>query len=122
MHDIVTRRFRPGDRLVLATHNQGKYRENAALLAPYGLDVLSAGALGLPEPEETGESFIANWRGRSVGELFAYTRDFMPPGAGGSLSDAEYLQVTAYLLQANDYPPGNALDADEALLRAIGID
>ena len=60
MHDIVTRRLRPGDRLVLATHNQGKYRENAALLAPYGLDVLSAGALGLPEPEETGLTFEAN--------------------------------------------------------------
>ena len=35
-------------------------REIAALLAPFGLDVVSAGALGLPEPEETGTSFIAN--------------------------------------------------------------
>ena len=60
MHDIVTRLFRPGDRLVLATHNQGKYRENAALLAPYGLEVLSAGAFGLPEPEETGLTFEEN--------------------------------------------------------------
>ena len=60
MHDTATRRLRAGDRLVLATHNQGKYRENAALLAPYGLEVLSAGDLGLPEPEETGLTFEEN--------------------------------------------------------------
>lgn len=60
MSGIVSRRFRPGDRLVLATHNKGKYRENAVLLAPYDLDVLSAGELGLPEPEETGATFQEN--------------------------------------------------------------
>lgn len=60
MHDTAIRRFRAGDRLVLATHNPGKYRENAALLAPYGLEVLSAGDLGLPEPEETGLNFEEN--------------------------------------------------------------
>lgn len=54
------RPFRPGDKLVLATHNKGKYRENAALLVPFGLEVLSAGELGLPEPEETGATFREN--------------------------------------------------------------
>jgi alcohol dehydrogenase (cytochrome c) len=73
-------------------------------------------------PPVKGEAFLANWRGRSVGELFAYTRDFMPPGAGRSLSEAEYLQVTTYLLQQNDYPAGSVLDPDEAIMRAIGID
>jgi XTP/dITP diphosphohydrolase len=52
--------FQRGDKLVLATHNKGKYRENAALLAPYGLEVLSAGELELPEPEETGATFEEN--------------------------------------------------------------
>jgi XTP/dITP diphosphohydrolase len=47
-------------RLVIATHNRGKLAEMAALLAPYGIDPVSAGALGLPEPEETGSSFEAN--------------------------------------------------------------
>ena len=37
-----------------------KLREIAELLAPYGIEVVSAGALGLPEPEETGATFIAN--------------------------------------------------------------
>ena len=55
----MARRF-AGRRLVIATHNQGKLAEMAALLAPYGVEAVSAGALGLPEPEETGASFEAN--------------------------------------------------------------
>ena len=47
-------------RLVVATHNAGKLREMADLLAPYGLETVSAGDLGLPEPEETGTTFEAN--------------------------------------------------------------
>ncbi len=49
-----------GDRLVIATHNPGKLREIAALIAPFGVTALSAGALGLAEPEETGTTFEAN--------------------------------------------------------------
>ena len=44
------RRLVPGARLVLATHNPGKVRELAEMLRPHGVEVLSAGALGLPEP------------------------------------------------------------------------
>jgi XTP/dITP diphosphohydrolase len=49
-----------GPKLVLATHNAGKVREVAALLAPWGFAVVSAGELGLPEPAETEESFLGN--------------------------------------------------------------
>lgn len=52
--------LRRGDRLVLATHNAGKLREFKTLLAPFGLDLVSAGELGLPEPDETGTTFIEN--------------------------------------------------------------
>ncbi len=55
----MPRRFE-GPRLVLASHNAGKVREIAELLAPYGAEVVSAGALGLAEPEETGETFVEN--------------------------------------------------------------
>lgn len=48
------------DRLVIATHNAGKLREIRDLLVPFGIDVTSAGALGLPEPVEDGETFVAN--------------------------------------------------------------
>ena len=47
-------------RVVIATHNAGKLREMRELLAPYGIDAVSAGELGLPEPEETGDTFVAN--------------------------------------------------------------
>ncbi len=53
------RKLTPG-RLVIASHNMGKVREIAELLGPHGMEPVSAGALGLPEPEETGTTFIAN--------------------------------------------------------------
>lgn len=49
-----------GGSLVIATHNAGKLKEISALLAPYGVKCLSAGSLGLPEPPETGTSFVQN--------------------------------------------------------------
>jgi len=55
-------RLRPGDRLVLATHNAGKLKEFRELFAPFGLELVSAGELGLPEPEETGTTFAENAR------------------------------------------------------------
>lgn len=55
------RRFQ-GDHLLIATHNRGKLDEMAALLAGYGISVSSAADHGLPEPEETGTSFVENAR------------------------------------------------------------
>ncbi len=56
------RRLRRGERLVVATHNAGKLREIAALLVPQEVEAVSAGALGLPEPEETEATFAGNAR------------------------------------------------------------
>jgi XTP/dITP diphosphohydrolase len=55
----MTRRFE-GGKLVVASHNPGKVREIAALLASFGIETVSAGDLGLPEPDETGETFREN--------------------------------------------------------------
>jgi len=55
----VARRF-TDKKLVIASHNPGKVREIGELMAPFGVEVVSAGALGLPEPEETGTTFEAN--------------------------------------------------------------
>lgn len=55
----MIRRLQPG-RLVVASHNEGKVREIADLLGPYGIEPVSARDLDLPEPEETGTTFIAN--------------------------------------------------------------
>jgi XTP/dITP diphosphohydrolase len=49
-----------GARLVVATHNPGKAREMNDLVAPYGMSVVLAAELNLPEPEETGTTFAAN--------------------------------------------------------------
>lgn len=60
------RRLQKGIRLVVASHNPGKLREIADLVEPYGLEVVSAGSLGLPEPEETETTFAGNARLKAV--------------------------------------------------------
>lgn len=58
-NEQAIRKLEPG-KLVIASHNAGKVKEIAALLLPYGMDVVSAAELDLPEPEETGVSFVDN--------------------------------------------------------------
>lgn len=62
----MTRKLLAGTRLVVASHNAGKVREILDLVAPYGLSVVPAAELGLPEPEETGTTFAANARLKAV--------------------------------------------------------
>jgi XTP/dITP diphosphohydrolase len=57
--------------LVIATHNPGKLAEMRELLAPYGIAAVSAGELGLGEPEETGTTFAANARIKAVAAAMA---------------------------------------------------
>jgi XTP/dITP diphosphohydrolase len=56
----VTEHRKLTGRVVAATHNKGKLAELRDLLQPYGLELVSAGDLDLPEPEETGDTFVAN--------------------------------------------------------------
>src|ERR1700677_2947436 len=58
----MSRKLAPGTRLVLASHNKGKLAELADLLRPYQIEIISAGELGLPEPEETAPDFAGNAR------------------------------------------------------------
>jgi XTP/dITP diphosphohydrolase len=53
-------------KLVIATHNPGKLAEMRELLAPHGIEAVSAGDLELDEPEETGKTFIANARIKAI--------------------------------------------------------
>jgi XTP/dITP diphosphohydrolase len=64
--DSGSRHRRIAGRLVIATHNPGKLAEMRELLAPHGVEAVSAGELGLPEPEETGATFHANARIKAV--------------------------------------------------------
>ena len=55
----MARRF-DGKKLVVATHNRGKAGEIRGMLGPLGIEIVSAGELGLPAPEETGTTFEQN--------------------------------------------------------------
>ena len=57
----MTRKF-DGDRLLVATHNKGKLEEMAHLLQPFGVTIVGAAELNLPEPDETEDSFVGNAR------------------------------------------------------------
>jgi XTP/dITP diphosphohydrolase len=62
----MVRKLARGEKLVLASHNPGKLREIEALLRPHGIEVVSAGALGLPEPVEDAPDFAGNARIKAV--------------------------------------------------------
>ncbi len=83
---MTTRRLEAG-RLIVASHNAGKVREISELLAPFGFDIVSAGTLGLAEPEETGTTFIAN---AELKARAAATAAKLP-----ALADDSGLEVTA---------------------------
>ncbi|KAB2869100.1 MAG: hypothetical protein F9K43_11790, partial [Bauldia sp.] len=59
----MTRALKAGERLVVASHNPGKLAELEAMVAPFGLSVVSAASLGLPEraPADVGRAMIAAW-------------------------------------------------------------
>ena len=74
--------------------------------------------------ELVGERFVATWKDRRVYDLYALIRATMPLDNPGGLKDGEYLDVVAYLLQANKHAPasGDSLRADTASLRKAKID
>ena len=79
--------LRRGTKVVIASHNEGKVWELAGLFKPYGVASISAASLGLPEPEETGDSFAANAELKAVAAA---------KGAGMlALSDDSGLEVEA---------------------------
>lgn len=105
-------RLARGDRLVVASHNPGKVREIEELLAPYGVAAVSAGALDLPEPEETGTTFAAN---AELKALAAAQASGLP-----ALSDDSGLEVEALDGAPGIYSArwgGAAKDFDAAMAR-----
>jgi XTP/dITP diphosphohydrolase len=76
------RRLLPGTELVIATHNPGKLREIAELIAPFGLRAVSAGELGLPEPEETAADFTGNARIKALAAARGANRPALADDSG----------------------------------------
>jgi mono/diheme cytochrome c family protein len=58
------------------------------------------------EGPRRGEAFMRDWSGSDIGSLFIRIKTSMPPGAPGSLTDAEYFDIVAYVLRVNDFPDG----------------
>ena len=83
----MTRRLAPGARLVVASHNAGKVAEIEALIAPFGLTTVAAADLGLPEPDETGTTFVEN---AEIKAIAAATAAGLP-----ALADDSGLEVLA---------------------------
>lgn len=70
----------------------------------------------------SGSKFAAKWTGKSVDDLYFITRTQMPYGAGGTLSNKEYLDIVAYLLKSNGYTAGTReMTMDAATLKSLKI-
>ena len=68
---LMGRKLSAGSKIVLASHNKGKLAELTDLLLPYRIEIVSAGALGLPEPEETAPDFAGNARIKALAATMA---------------------------------------------------
>ena len=96
---MPARRLTPG-RLVLASHNAGKLREVAALVAPYGMVVVAAGELGLAAPAETADSFLGNARIKALAAATASGLPTLADDSGFSVA-AKWLRASATLSRAS---------------------
>lgn len=72
-------------------------------------------------PSLQGAAFLANWRGRTLADLFTLIRTTMPPGAADTLREDEHLAAMAYILEANGFPAGQPLTPSTTALRNIGF-
>ena len=108
-------------RLVIATHNAGKLKEMRELLAPYGVSAVSAGELGLAEPEETGASFRDNARIKAIAAATAADLPAFADDSGlavDALHGAPGIHSARWAGERRDF--GNAMQKVEDELRARG--
>ena len=110
-----------GDTLVLATHNPGKVREIADLLAPFQIKTVAAGELGLPEPVEDGDSFAANAEIKARAIANASARPALADDSGlcvEALDGAPGIYSARWAGEPKDF--GRAMARVEAELKARG--
>ena len=101
-----------------ARRGEAAYQGNCAACHGRNLQATNPDA-----PNLTAPSFGLSWHRKTVADLFELMRTSMPLGAGGSLSDPEYLDILAYILKFNGYPAGNReLSPDVQTLKQIVIE
>lgn len=101
-------------KVVIATHNPGKLREMRELMAPYGVALVSAGELGLPEPEENGHMFAEN---AAIKAIAAAKASGLPALADDSGICIDALDGAPGLFSANWAGPGK--DFAPAMARVL---
>ena len=109
-------------RLVIATHNAGKLVEMTELLAPYGIATVSAGALGLPEPEEDGMMYAENAAIKALAAARAANLPALADDSGlavDALDGAPGLFTADWAGKPRDFGRAMARVADELRLRDI---
>lgn len=84
-----------------AKRGEAAYQGNCAACHGKTLQATNPDAPSLTLP-----SFGLSWHKKTVADLFTLMRTTMPLGAGGSLSDPEYLDILAFILKFNGYPAG----------------
>jgi len=82
----MTRPLAPGSTLVIATHNPGKLVEIAELLTPLQVHAMSAGQLGLPEPDETAPDFVGNAQIKALAAALASGMPALADDSGFSVA------------------------------------
>lgn len=100
-----------GQRVVIATHNEGKRVEFAALLAPFGLDCVAAGALGLPAPAEDAPDFAGNARIKALAAATASASYALADDSGlmvAAMAGAPGPHSARYASTAGGYPQAMA--------------
>jgi len=85
-----------------ATRGEGIYKEQCA--ACHGDNLEGSG----PMPPLAGMDFLANWKGKTLGDLFEKTQTTMPATAPGTLTADQAADLLAYLLKSSKYPTGSA--------------
>jgi XTP/dITP diphosphohydrolase len=102
----MARRLRHGEKLVLASHNPGKLAELVALLRPYSIGVVSAGALGLPEPPEDAPDFVGNARIKALAAAHASALPALADDSGfcvAALDGAPGIYSARWARPGNDF-------------------
>jgi mono/diheme cytochrome c family protein len=120
----VPLRVNPGARVILSTASGLPAASYLPSQAERGSKVYGASCGACHAPEDMiGEKFVNSWNDRRVYDLYALVRSTMPLDNPGGLKDGEYLDVVAYLLQANKHRSAglDSLRADTASLRKTKI-
>ena len=100
-----------------ATKGEAVYKENCA--ACHGDNLEGSG----PMPPLAGKDFLANWQGKTVGDLFEKTQTSMPATAPGTLTPEQTANLMAYVLAQGKYPAGSTPLPDKMdALKTITID